>query len=257
MNALIRRWLAPAVLLILVALFWEVWVRVRDTPTWLLPPPSSILRSLWNDHGLLLHNARVTAEEVALGFLLALVAGVLLAIMIDASVVAERAIYPIVIASQTIPIFALAPLVLIWFGYGLLPKVLIVALIGFFPIVVTMVDGLRGTDRELLDLLRGLGAGRWTRFRLAKWPSSLPYLFSGSRVAITVCVIGAVFGELIGSSAGLGYLMRRASAQQLTSRVFASIVVLSLLGVALFALVSVIERIALPWRRYVAAEERT
>jgi NitT/TauT family transport system permease protein len=118
-----------------------------------------------------------------------------------------------------------------------------------------MVDGLRGTDRELLDLLRSLGAGRWKRFRLAKWPSSLPSLFSGARVAITVCVIGAVFGELIGSSAGLGYLMRRASAQQLTARVFASIVVLSLMGVALFAIVSVLERIALPWRRYVAAEE--
>lgn len=255
MTARVRRWLAPVLLLVLVAIFWELWVRVRDTPAWLLPPPSDILKTLWKDRDLLWHNARVTAEEIGLGFALALTAGVLLAIVIDASVIAERAIYPIVIASQTIPIFALAPLVLIWFGYGLMPKVLITALIGFFPIVVTMVDGLRGTDRELLDLLRALGAGRWTRFRLAKWPSSLPSLFSGARVAITVCVIGAVFGELIASSAGLGYLMRRASAQQLTARVFASIVVLSLLGVALFALVSALERIALPWRRYVAAEE--
>jgi ABC-type nitrate/sulfonate/bicarbonate transport system permease component len=255
MSALVRRWLAPLIVLLLVALFWEVWVRVRDTPTWLLPPPSDIGKTLWDDRTLLWDNAWVTAKEVALGFLLALVAGILLAIVIDASVIAERALYPIVIASQTIPIFALAPLMLIWFGYGLMPKVLITALIGFFPIVVTMVDGLRGTDRELLQLLRALGAGRWTRFRLAKWPSSLPHLFSGARVAITVCVIGAVFGELIASSAGLGYLMRRASAQQLTARVFASIVVLSLLGIALFAIVGLIERLALPWRRYVAAEE--
>jgi ABC-type nitrate/sulfonate/bicarbonate transport system permease component len=241
--------------LLLVLLFWEVWVRVRETPTWLLPPPSDIGKTLWDDRALLWDNAWVTAKEVALGFLLALVAGILLAIVIDASVIAERALYPIVIASQTVPIFALAPLMLIWFGYGLMPKVLITALIGFFPIVVTMVDGLRGTDRELLQLLRALGAGRWTRFRLAKWPSSLPYLFSGARVAITVCVIGAVFGELIASSAGLGYLMRRASAQQLTARVFASIVVLSLLGIALFAIIGLVERLALPWRRYVAAEE--
>jgi putative hydroxymethylpyrimidine transport system permease protein len=255
MSAFVRRWLAPILLLVLVGVVWEVWVRVRDTPAWLLPPPSKIGSTLWHDRSLLLDNARVTAQEVVLGFLLALVAGVLLAILIDSSVTIERAVYPIVIASQTIPIFALAPLMLIWFGYGLLPKVLIVALIGFFPIVVTMVDGLRGTDRELLDLLRSLGASRWKRFRLAKWPSSLPSLFSGARVAITVCVIGAVFGELIGSSAGLGYLMRRASAQQLTARVFASIVVLSLLGVALFAIVSLLERIALPWRRYIAAEE--
>jgi ABC-type nitrate/sulfonate/bicarbonate transport system permease component len=116
MSAFIRRWLAPILLLVLVGIMWEVWVRVRDTPSWLLPPPSKIGSTLWNDRTLLLDNARVTAQEVVLGFLVALVAGVMLAILIDSSVTIERAVYPIVIASQTIPIFALAPLILIWFG---------------------------------------------------------------------------------------------------------------------------------------------
>jgi ABC-type nitrate/sulfonate/bicarbonate transport system permease component len=255
MSQIARRWLAPITLLLLVALFWESWVRVRDTPRWLLPPPSVIARALVDDRALLWRHARVTVEEVVLGFALALVAGILIAVAVDSSVVLERAIYPIVIASQTVPIVALAPLLLIWFGYGLLPKVLVTALIGFFPIAVSTVDGLRSTDRELLDLLRSLGAGRWRRFRLAKIPTALPSLFSGARIAVTVCVIGAVFGELVGSSAGLGYLMTRSSAQFLTARVFAAILILSLIGIGLFAFVALVERLMLPWRRFLTAED--
>jgi ABC-type nitrate/sulfonate/bicarbonate transport system permease component len=247
------RWLTPVALLALVAVIWEIGVRVRGTPRWLLPPPSVIARTLYDDRALLLHHTWVTFEEVMLGFGLALAAGLLLAVAIDASLVLERTIYPIVIASQTIPIVALAPLLLIWFGYGLLPKVLVTALIAFFPIAVNTVDGLRSTDRELLNLLRSLGAGRWRRFRLAKAPSALPFLFSGARIAVTVSVIGAVFGELVGASAGLGYLMTRSAAQFLTARVFACIVLLSLIGIGLFAIIAIIERLALPWRRYITA----
>jgi ABC-type nitrate/sulfonate/bicarbonate transport system permease component len=155
----------------------------------------------------------------------------------------------LVVASQTIPIPAIAPLLLIWFGYGLLPKVLVTALIAFFPIAVNTVDGLRATDRDLLDLLRSLGAGRWGRFRLAKLPSALPFVFSGARVAVSVAVIGAVFGEFVGSSAGLGYLINRSRAQFLTDRVFACLVLLALMGIGLFALVALAERVLLPWRR--------
>jgi ABC-type nitrate/sulfonate/bicarbonate transport system permease component len=249
------RWLAPATLLAVGVAVWEAWVRIDDTPRWLLPPPSVIARTLVDDRALLWHHGWVTLREVLLGFALALVAGVLLAVAIDASVVLARAVYPIVIASQTIPVVALAPLLLIWFGYGLLPKVLVTALIGFFPIAVNTVDGLRSTDRELLDLLRTLGAGRWARFRLVKGPSALPFVFSGAKIAVAVCVIGAVFGELVGSSAGLGYLLNRSTAQFLTARVFASIVILSLMGIGLFAVVAVAERLLLPWRRFVVAEQ--
>ena len=249
-----RRWLAPGLLVLLALGAWEAGVRLAETPRWLLPPPSEIARTLVVDRALLLHHTGVTLTEVLLGFALALVVGVLLAVAIDASVVLERAIYPLVVASQTVPIPALAPLLLIWLGYGLLPKVLVTALVGFFPIVVNTVDGLRGTDREVLVLLRSLGAGRWARFRLAKLPSALPFVLSGAKVAIAVCVIGAVFAELLGSSAGLGYLLTRATAQFLTARVFAAVLLLSLMGVGLFALVALAERLLLPWRRYVTEQ---
>ena len=249
------RWAAPALLLGLLLVVWEVWVRLADTPAWLLPPPSAIGRTLIDDRALLARHARVTATEVGLGFALALAAGVLLAVAIDASRLLERAVYPLVVASQTVPVPALAPLLLVWFGYGLTPKVLVAALVAFFPITVGMVDGLRGTDREVLRLLRTLGAGPWTRFRLAKLPSALPGLFSGARIGAAVSVIGAVFGELVGASAGLGYLTTRAAADFATARVFAAVIVLAAMGIALFGLVALAERLLLPWRRWVVAEE--
>jgi ABC-type nitrate/sulfonate/bicarbonate transport system permease component len=247
--SLLRRWVAPVSLLLLLAIVWEIWVRWRDVPRWFLPPPSAIAETLVTDRTLLLRHAGVTLSEVLLGFALALVTGVALGAAIEASSVVERALYPLVIASQTIPVIALAPLFLIWFGYGLLPKVLITALIGFFPIAVNTVDGLRQTDSDILDLFHSLGASRWTRFRLAKLPSALPFIFSGAKIAVAVCVIGAVFGELFGSSQGLGYLLDRSMSQFLTARVFASIALLSVMGVLLFALVSLVERLMTPWRR--------
>lgn len=247
--SLFRRWAAPGSLLLLLAIVWEIWVRWREVPRWFLPPPSAIAETLVTDRALLLRHAGVTLSEVLLGFTLALVTGVALGAAIEASSVVERAVYPLVIASQTIPVIALAPLFLIWFGYGLLPKVLITALIGFFPIAVNTVDGLRQTDSDILDLFRSLGASRWTQFRLAKLPSALPFIFSGAKIAVAVCVIGAVFGELFGSSQGLGYLLDRSMSQFLTARVFASIALLSVMGVLLFALVALVERLMTPWRR--------
>lgn len=250
----VRRWIWPLLVLAVLIGIWEAAVRIAQTPRWMLPPPSAIADTMWTDHALLLHHTRVTLTEVALGFALALAAGLAAGVAIDTSRIVERAIYPLIIASQTIPMVALAPLMLIWFGYGLLPKVLITALVCFFPIAVNTVDGLRAADGEMLSLLRSLGAGRWTRFRLAKLPAALPSIFSGARIAIAFSVIGAVFGELVGASAGLGYLMQRAAAQFLTARVFAAIVILALMGIGLFALVAVIERLALPWRRYLTGD---
>jgi ABC-type nitrate/sulfonate/bicarbonate transport system permease component len=244
---------APILLLVLLLAVWESWVRIDDTPRWFLPAPSAIGRTLVRDRSLLVENAWVTLREVLVGFAVAVVAGVAVAIAIDASRIVERTLYPIVIASQAIPIVALAPLLLIWFGHGLLPKVIVTALIAFFPIAVNTVDGLRSADRETLDLLRTLGAGRWTRFRLVKWPGALPFLFTGARVGVAVAVIGAVFGELVGADAGLGHLMTLSGANLRTDRVFACVVTLSIMAVGLFALVGAIERVVLPWRRHVAA----
>ncbi|MDQ3411597.1 MAG: ABC transporter permease [Chloroflexota bacterium] len=242
-------WIAPALLIAAVLAAWETVVRVRRVPSWLLPPPSAVAETLVVERALLFEHGIVTLSEVLLGFSLALIAGVLLAIAIDSSPALDRSLYPLLVASQTVPVPALAPLLLIWFGYGLLPKVLVTALIAFFPIVVNMVEGLRATDPDVIAMLRTFGAGRWTRFRLARLPSALPFLFAGARIAVAVAVIGAVFGELVGARAGLGYLLTRAMAQFQTERVVAAIFLLSLMGVGLFAIVAVSERLLLPWRR--------
>lgn len=247
----LSRWILPALLLVALGVGWEVAVRLTDTPKWMLPAPSDIARAFRDDRSMLLEHTWVTFIEVIVGFSMALVAGILAGVAIDSSRIIERAIYPLLIASQTVPLVVLAPLFLIWFGYGLLPKVLITALIAFFPLAVNTVDGLRAADREILQLLRSMGASAWERFRYAKVPAAMPSIFSGARLAVTFSVIGAVFGELVGAKAGLGYLMDRSAAQFETSRVFAAIFILALMGIGLFGLVTLIERLALPWRRYV------
>jgi len=246
----IERLIWPMLILVGFVLIWEVAVRIAETPRWMLPPPSAIGESFRSEYRLLLQHTLVTLLEVILGFGLALLAGLAVGIAIDASRILERAIYPLIIASQTVPMVALAPLMLIWFGYGLTPKILITALIGFFPIAVNTVDGLKSTDREVLALLRSMGASRWMRFRIARIPAALPLIFSGARIAITFCVIGAVFAELVGASEGLGYLMQRAASQFQTARVFAAIMILALMGIGLFSLVTFVERLVLPWRRF-------
>ena len=251
---MIGRVLGPLFLIAGGLLVWEVAVRIRDTPAWFLPAPSAVGRTLVEDRGLLAHHTWVTVQEITVGFLLALVAGSLLAVLIDASRTVERTLYPLVIGSQAIPIVALAPLLIVWFGYGLLPKVLVTALVAFFPITVGAVDGLRATDREVIALLRTFGAGRWRRFVIARLPSALPSLFSGIKVGIAVSVIGAVFSEYAGSKAGLGYLMNISSGRLLTARVFACVAILIVLAVSLFLLASLVERLLTPWRRYVTEE---
>jgi ABC-type nitrate/sulfonate/bicarbonate transport system permease component len=243
-------WVSPVLLIALFVGVWEIAVRLSGVPLWLLPAPSDVVRSLVGDREILLPNAWVTFSEVVIGFACAVVAGVGLGIAIYRSPTLNRAFYPIIIASQTIPIPALAPLLLVSLGYGLLPKVIVTALVGFFPIVVNTVEGLRSTDRDVVNLLRSFGASRGRVFRLAEFPSSLPSIFAGARIAVAICVIGAVFGELVGARAGLGYLMIRAIAQFETPRMVAAIVLLSVMSTSLFAMVGLVERAMLPWRKY-------
>ena len=253
LDRTVRRWLPALIIVLGILVVWEAYVRIFDVQTWLLPAPSAIGVALVEDAGLLRRHAGVTLSEIIVGFGLALVSGVLLAAAIGISRTLERALYPFIIASQTIPIIVIAPMLLIWVGYGLAPKVIVVALISFFPIVVNMVDGLKSVDRDMVNLMRTLGANRRQIFLKVQVPTSLPYLFSGMRVAIAVSVIGAVIGEWVGSSEGLGYLMLRSKPQFLTERVFASIVILSVMGIGLFGSIGIIQRFAIPWQR--AAED--
>jgi ABC-type nitrate/sulfonate/bicarbonate transport system permease component len=244
------QWSLPAALILIAFGIWEGAVRLFNVARWLLPPPSSIGAELWESRSLLLRHTLVTLEEVVLGFALALVIGIALAAAIAYSRIVERAAYPFVIASQTVPVIVIAPLLLIWIGYGIWPKIIVVVLISFFPIVINTVDGLKSADPDMLNMMRTLGASRWQLFTKVQAPSSVPFLFSGIRVAIALSVIGAVIGEWVGASAGLGYLMTRSAPQFLTDRVFASIFILSIMGITLFVLVVLIERYAMPWYQW-------
>ena len=226
---------------------WELVVRANDIPHWKLPAPSGVGEELWESRGLLLRHTWVTLKEVLVGFAIALASGTLLAALISQWRTLERVIYPGVIASQTIPIIVIAPLLLIWVGYGMQHKVIVVALISFFPIVVNTVDGLRSTDPDMINLLRTLGAKRWQVFVKAQAPAAMPFLFSGIKIGVTVSVIGAVIGEWVGSSEGLGYLAIRSQSQFLTERVYAASVLLCLMGILLFLIVGALERLMLPW----------
>jgi putative hydroxymethylpyrimidine transport system permease protein len=160
----------------------------------------------------------------------------------------ERAVYPLIVASQAIPIIALAPILLIWFGYGMTPKVIVVVLLCFFPIAVNMADGLRSADPDVIALLRSMGASRVQVMRIVRAPASLPYLISGARVAAAVSVIGAIVGEWVGASSGLGYLMTRSVAQFQTARLFAAVGIAALIGIGMFALVALLGRWLVPWQ---------
>jgi putative hydroxymethylpyrimidine transport system permease protein len=249
----LRRWAAPLALTALLLGAWELAARwdlianALNIQDFLIPSPSEIAESLRDDRSLLLSNGWVTLKEVLLGFAIAAITGVAFAVLIHLSDVARRAIYPLLIGSQTIPIVILAPILVVWFGFGITPKLVIVALICFFPITVNTLDGLRSVDPDLIKMLRALGAGRVQRLWRAEAPAALPYAFSGARVAITVSVIGAVFAEYVGSSEGLGHLINQAQAQLLTARSFAAVVVLSALALALFALVTAVERLVVTW----------
>jgi ABC-type nitrate/sulfonate/bicarbonate transport system permease component len=198
---------------------------------------------------LLLYHTLITLEEIIVGFLLAFVLGVGLALLMFHFPVLEKSFYPIVIGSQTIPVFAIAPLLVLWFGYGLSSKVVMAALIVFFPIVVNTLDGLKGADPDEVNLLRILKANRWQILWKVRVPSALPFVFSGCKIGISVSTIGAIIGEWVGSKEGLGYLMLHANAQLQISLIFASLMYLTILGVGLFYLVVFIERWAMPWKR--------
>ena len=240
-------WLPPILIIAGAVGLWEGVVAIRDIPNWKLPAPSGIGEELWDSRALLLDHTWVTLKEALVGFCIALACGVVLSGLIIMSRTMERVIYPLVIGSSTIPWIVIAPLLIIWLGYGMQHKIIVVAFISFFPIVVSTVDGLKSADPDMMNLLRTLGANRWQAFSKVQVPNCLPSMFSGIKIAIAVSVIGAVVGEWVGSSEGLGYLAIRSKSQFLTERVYASIVLLALMGIGLFLVAGLLERLLLPW----------
>ena len=242
-----RIYASAVALTVALLVAWELIVRLGHVPEYLLPAPTQILADLKTDWVILWPAMWVTLREVLIGFVIATVAGVGLAVLLHLYGPLRRAMYPLLIGSQTIPIVVLAPILVILLGYGILPKLVIVALICFFPIVVNGLDGLRAVNDDFIRMMYTLDATRWGIFRRVEFPGALPSFFSGMRIAATFAAIGAVFGEWSGSNAGLGYVMLEATPNLLTSRIFAAILMLTVISLALFGLVSLLERIAVPW----------
>ena len=248
----------PAVL-VLAALvgIWELYVDLHgNTFSLILPAPHQVAQALYTDRGLLWSNFLVTAEEVLLGILVATGLGFGLAVAIHFSGTLRRALYPLLVASQAVPVVILAPVLAFWLGFGLLPKLVVIALVSFFSIVVTTTAGLAAVDPDLIKLMRTFDSSRLRTFWHVELPSALPNLFTGTRIAVAVAVIGAVFAEWNGSNSGLGYVILQSLPQLLAARGVAAVVILSLFAIALFALLGLAERLALPWA-YRASEERS
>ncbi|MGD8190756.1 ABC transporter permease [Brevibacillus ginsengisoli] len=237
----------PIGLLMLVLLIWEIGVKVSKIEVWILPSPTQILQSLWEARELIWMHSVQTIYETLLGFVIAILAGTLIAVLMDWSDYLRKAVYPLLVITQTIPIVAIAPLFFIWFGFGITPKVIVVALVCFFPITVNLSDGFRLVDSDMIRLMSSMGAGRWQIFRMVKLPAAMPFFFSGLRIAGTYSVMGAVIGEWLGASKGLGILMTRSSQSFQTDRVFATIFVIVFLSLAMFVLIELIARVTMPW----------
>jgi len=238
-----------AALIALFVLAWQGVASLDSVDDLTLASPVETLDALRDDWSLLMDNAGVTLVEVLLGLAISTLAGVSFAVAMHVFRPLRDAAYPLLVASQAIPVVVLAPIFVLAFDYGIGPKLAIVALICFFPITVNLLDGLRSVEPELLKLMRSMGASRLRTLRSVELPAALPFLFSGLKVAATVSVIGAVFGEWAGAEEGLGRLVLLGNNQLQTPRVYAGIVVLTLMAIALFALVALAERLACPWNR--------
>jgi ABC-type nitrate/sulfonate/bicarbonate transport system permease component len=245
----VRRWAITILLLLGFVGLWQLVASLPGVDDLTLASPGETWHAMRQDHSLLIHNALVTLEEVALGLAISVAAGVLFAVAMHLFRPLREAAYPLLVASQAIPIVVLAPIFVLAFDYGIGPKLAIVALISFFPITVNVLDGLRSVEPDLLKLMRSLGSSRLGSLRRVELPWALPYFFSGLRIAASVSVIGAVFGEWAGADEGLGRLVLLGNNQLQTPRVYAGIVILTLMAVALFALATLAERVACPWNR--------
>jgi len=238
--------MAAVVLLAMIG-GWELYVHASGIDELLLPAPSAVGEALYDDRGLLWENFTVTAGEIGLGIAAAVAVGLACAIAIHFSPALRRALYPLLVGSQTIPIPVVAPLLVVWFGFDLGPKIAIVALVCFFPIVVPTLDALARVDADQRKLMRSFGASRWQTFRMVEAPAALPGLFTGAKLSVAIAAIAAILAEQAGTEKGIGRIVDQALAQFETPRAYAAVLVLSAFAVALFGLLALAERKLLPW----------
>jgi NitT/TauT family transport system permease protein len=242
-----RDWSPPLLTLMVMVVVWELAVHLFRVPEYILPPPRAIAAAMVKEWRYLALHTWITVQEVLLGFAMAVAVGIPIAMAIVYSPLIERAIYPLLVGSQSVPKIAIAPLLIFWAGLGLFPKVLVAFLISFFPIIIDTVVGLRSVEPEMLHLARSMGAGAGRTFLKIRFPSALPNIFAGLKVAVTLSVVGAIVGEFIQADRGLGYALLQANAVMDTRLGFAAIIVLSAVGIAMFVAVDTIERRLIPW----------
>lgn len=249
-----RRWLLPTLLIATLVVAWQVaastgaLASVLNLESFLVPSPAEVGESLWQSRALLAENAWVTLREMLLGLGFALAIGIAFGFAMHLSGVLRDTFNPLIVASQTVPILVVAPILLVWFGYGLWPKVAVIALICFFPVAISVLAGLRSVDPEAAKMMRTLDASRLQILLRVEAPSALPYFFTGARLAVVLAPIGAVFGEWVGADSGLGHLILYDNAQFETARLFANVAILSAMALVLFGLTALAERRVVTWR---------
>jgi NitT/TauT family transport system permease protein len=245
-RAVDQSWRPVALLLACFGAWWVIAAAELVEP-YLVPSPGATFDVLTGKTAYLWEHTWVTTYETLLGFVIAVGIGVLAAVVMVYSSTVERTLYPILLFAQVVPKIAIAPLFVVWLGFGITPKILIAVLIAFFPVVISMVTGLKAVDPEMLQLSATMGASPWQTFVKIRFPASLPHLFSGLKVAVTLAVTGAVVGEFVGANEGLGYVILQANGNLDTPMLFAGLLVMSLIGVVLFVLVEIAEKLLLPW----------
>jgi ABC-type nitrate/sulfonate/bicarbonate transport system permease component len=257
MNLVLRRAAVPVAIVAALVAVWELAVRVFDIADYLVPAPSEVWQAFVDTRSVLPQHIWATVEVAVLGLLLGAAVGVAVAVPIALLPPVRRVVEPLLVASQSIPSVVLAPLFIVWFGFGTLPRVLVVALVAFFPVAVATVSGLRAPDNDLVDLVRSMGAGRRDQLVRVLVPSALPSFFAGLRIAASYAMFGAVVAEWIGADRGLGVYLTRSQRSFRTDQVFVAIALIALVSVALYAAVATIGRLATPWTASGHGDERT
>ena len=243
-----KKYALPIVVGIILLFFWQLSVQVFHVQNWILPGPIQIGESFWQSRLLIFHHMIPTIFEAIVGMIIATLSGIVISVCMEFSETFMKILYPFLIMSQTIPFIVLAPLLTIWLGFGILPKILIVALVCFFPITVNLFDGFSSVDLTTIQLMKSMGAKKIQILRWVKWPSSLPSFFSGLRIAAAYSILGAVISEWVGTDRGLGILLTRSAKSYLTDRVFAIIAVITFLSIGVVLIVETVARIYIPWR---------
>jgi NitT/TauT family transport system permease protein len=246
-KLLSSNWVRPILLVIVVLAVWDLVIRIFSIPSYLVPTPLAVLGQIAAEWPMLLSESLPTVYATLGGFALSVLIGVPMAMMIAYSRLMESYLYPLLVFSQSIPKVAIAPLFVVWFGFGILPKIIVAFLLGFFPVVVSTVMGFKSVEADMVDLARSMGSSRLKMFFKISLPHALPSIFSSMKVSVTLAVVGAVVGEFVGANSGIGYVLQKANGNVDLPLMFAALVILSLIGVLLFLIVDVIERIAIPW----------